>query len=418
MLSEHYPIGGQGVYMRNMVYLVTIKSLDPIEGKDRIVYAHFEENGYGVICSKDFQIGEKAVYFEVDSILPELPEYESFRARCYRPSLNGFLIKNMKMFKLYSNGLIMHQNEVPLIKEQKTVADLGGIAKRGDLTELTGVKKYEPEDDSSPADSDKRMPAWKRMLKSFLMKHKATRWLGKKLFLAKKASGDFPSYLISKSDEDNIQNFPGRFEKFKDDLCYVTIKMEGQSMTVLNVPDGNKLGKFMVYGRNSCGSPKLWKFAETDGMEQKLKEAFKATKHIYAVQGEHTASDVQDGIYKNGEHFYVYLVKDLTDMKSLSSVEMSEFCDKFGFETVPFITSGEELNSCFKNVDDMQEYVEHQWFKVDGTVNRLDDRYDKLPKGEKFAKPKYHRHEGIVVRNADQSWSFKVKSNNYQIEGR
>jgi hypothetical protein len=156
--------------------------------------------------------------------------------------------------------------------------------------------------------------------------------------------------------------------------------MEGQSMTVLNVPDGNKLGKFMVYGRNSCGSPKLWKFAETDGMEQKLKEAFKATKHIYAVQGEHTASDVQDGIYKNGEHFYVYLVKDLTDMKSLSSVEMSEFCDKFGFETVPFITSGKELNSCFKNVDDMQEYVEHQWFKVDGTVNRLDDRYDKLPK--------------------------------------
>jgi hypothetical protein len=201
--------------------LVTIKSLDPIEGKDRIVYAHFEENGYGVICSKDFQIGEKAVYFEVDSILPELPEYESFRARCYRPSLNGFLIKNMKMFKLYSNGLIMHQNEVPLIKEQKTVADLGGIAKRGDLTELTGVKKYEPEDDSSPADSDKRMPAWKRMLKSFLMKHKATRWLGKKLFLAKKASGDFPSYLISKSDEDNIQNFPGRFEKFKDDLCFI-----------------------------------------------------------------------------------------------------------------------------------------------------------------------------------------------------
>lgn len=406
--------------MRNMVYLVTIKSLDLIEGKDRIVYAHFEENGYGVICGKDFKVGEKAVYFEVDSILPEIEAYESFRSRCYKASLNGFLIRNMKMFKLYSNGMIMHQNEVPVFDNKaKTVEELKDSEKKGDLTVITKVRKYEPEDDASPNDSDKKMPAWKKAVKGFLMKHACTRWLGRALFFAKKASGDFPSYLIAKSDEDNIQNAPGRFGKYKTDKCYVTIKMEGQSMTVLNVPDKNKLGKFMVFGRNCAGNESLWKFAEKEEMERKLKDAYKKTHHIFAVQGEHVSNSVQSGIYKNGEHFYVYLVKDLTDMKPLSATDMYTFCKTYGFETVPFVICGKTLEEAFKNVDDMQEYVEHQWFNVtgDNNVDKLDDRFDKLPNGDKYEKPKYHRHEGIVVRNVDQSWSFKVKSNNYQIDG-
>src|SRR5574344_1896212 len=342
--------------MRNMVYLVTIKSLDLIEGKDRIVYAHFEENGYGVICGKDFKVGEKAVYFEVDSILPEIEAYESFRSRCYKASLNGFLIRNMKMFKLYSNGMIMHQNEVPVFDNKaKTVEELKDSEKKG-----------------------------------FLMKHACTRWLGRALFFAKKASGDFPSYLIAKSDEDNIQNAPGRFGKYKTDKCYVTIKMEGQSMTVLNVPDKNKLGKFMVFGRNCAGNESLWKFAEKEEMERKHKYAYKKTHHIFAVQGEHVSNSVQSGIYKNGEHFYVYLVKDLTDMKPLSATDMYTFCKTYGFETVPFVICGKTLEEAFKNVDDMQEYVEHQWFNVTGDnhVDKLDDRFDKLPNGDKYEKPK------------------------------
>src|SRR5574344_932281 len=82
---------------REMAYVVTVNKIDPIEGKDRIVYAHFAENGYGVICDKSFSEGDKAVYFEVDSVLPVRPEFEFLRKRCYKENLNGFLIKNMKM---------------------------------------------------------------------------------------------------------------------------------------------------------------------------------------------------------------------------------------------------------------------------------------------------------------------------------
>lgn len=59
--------------MRNMAYVCTIKEIADIEGKDRIKYIHLNENGYGIIGSNTFAVGEKVAYIEVDSILPEIP---------------------------------------------------------------------------------------------------------------------------------------------------------------------------------------------------------------------------------------------------------------------------------------------------------------------------------------------------------
>lgn len=387
--------------MRNMAYGVTIKSLDLIEGKDRIVYAHFNENGYGVIVDKSFKVGEAVVYFEVDSILPVKKEFEFLRKRCYKEKLNGFLIKNMKMNGLYSNGLVLHAEEAGLKK-----------AKAGeDYTEKLDVKKYEPEDDASPVEN--KMPSWKKFLKNMLMKHEATRWLGRRIFFNKK-SGEFPTWLIDKSDEENIQNHTGWYDKYKNDDCYISVKMEGQSVTMLLNP---KTKKLEVYSRNTAGNDSHFAFAKENDIEKKLKKILKDTGDVYAFQGEYCSPLVQKGIYKNGIHWYIYTVKNLTLNKVVSYSDMLYLCNKYGFETVPIWDANVKLCNEFKDMEDLQEKTEHIWFKP-GTEDMSSCSFfdDRVMRGS-YSKPEYHRSEGFVIRSIDESWSFKVKSNNYQIEG-
>ena len=378
--------------MRKMTYIVKVTETIPIEGKDRIQIIKNDQNNYSVIGSKDIKIGDMMLYFEVDSILPVRPEFEFLRARCYKPSLNGFLIKNMKMSKIYSNGLLMKPEEIGITK----------YSLKEDFTEKLHIKKYEPEEDASPVEN--KLPAWKKNLKSFLMHYKATRWIGKKLFIKTKSFGEFPTWLIAKSDEDNIQNHKQWFDLYKHDLCYISEKMEGQSVTLLTNP---KTNKFETYNRNSSANHNVQDFVREEGYDKILLSIKK--KH-YAVQGEFCSPTIQKGIYKNGKHFYVYFVKDLDEDRKLSCQEMIDFCRKYGFETVTILKKDITLDRFFESVNDLQEYTEHLWFNVGDEHYVIDDRREKKPK-------EAHRCEGIVVRNIDQSWSFKVKSNEYQLAG-
>jgi len=393
-----------------MAYICSISKIEQMEGKDKIAYAHFNENGYGVICDKSFTEGEKIIYCEVDSILPVRKEFEFLRNRCYKDKLNGFLIKNMKMkdsngTPYYSNGIIFHVDELFDTNEKFKVGQ--------DVTEKLEVRKYEPEDDASP------IPEKKSFIKDFLLRHKCTRWLGKILFFKRKAGkGDFPTEYISKSDEDNIQNNKQWFDKFKHTGCYITTKLEGQSETILFLPKHKKLGEYRVYGRNSIGSEAMWKLASKISADKKLKQAFKDTHKIYAIQGERTCPEVQKGIYKNGEHFNVYKVKDVLNGETLGYNEMTDFCIEYGFECVPILVILPlGFETMFKSIEEMQEFVEHQWFKV-GSVKtgapNFDDR--DLDKGQNYSKPEMHRQEGIVIRGLNNEFSFKCKSNEYKID--
>lgn len=379
--------------MRKMAYIVEVSETLPIKGKDRIQIIKNHQNGYSVIGSKDIKVGDKLIYVEVDSILPEAPEFEFLRAKCYKPSLNGFLIKNLKMFKIYSNGLLLKPE------------DLGYRSYRinEDFTERLKIRKHEVAEDASPVEL--KLPSWKQKIKSFLMHYSATRWLGRRIFVKTKISGDFPTHLIAKSDEDNIQNNKHWFDMYKNDECYISCKCEGQSLSLVVDP---KSKKFAAYNRNSYGNPTVQAFVKEKGYEKILK----SLKTHYAVQGEFCHPTVQKGIYKNGSHFYVYLVKNLDTNQKLSFDEMMKFCKENGFETVPIIYSGKKLCDYFDSVEAMQEYTEHIWFKVgEDEITLGDDREQKLKA------PEWHRSEGIVIRNLDQSWSFKVKSNEYQLAG-
>lgn len=83
--------------MRKLASIKSISDLMPIEGKDRIELAAVD--GWHVIVKKgEFQIGDKCVYIEIDSVLPEKPEFEFLRSK-------NFHIKTMKMAGVVSSGI-------------------------------------------------------------------------------------------------------------------------------------------------------------------------------------------------------------------------------------------------------------------------------------------------------------------------
>ena len=229
--------------MRNMAYVVTVKDVKPIEGKDRIEYVSFKENDYSVIAQKGLKTNDKVVYIEVDSILPVDEKFEFLRSRCFKESLNGFLIKAMKMNGLYSFGIVFKPSDLGL--------DASELNSKQDLTDTLGVRKYEPVEDRSPVEN--KLPPLKKRIKSLLMRYSLTRPIGRKLFVKSLEKEDFPTWLIPKSDEDNLANNPEFFEKYKNSDNYITVKMEGKSVTCY-FEDRKflwfKKSIFKVFGRN------------------------------------------------------------------------------------------------------------------------------------------------------------------------
>ena len=83
--------------MRSMANIVTVKETFPLVGKDKIHLASFKENSFTAIVPKEITENTLMVWIEADSILPEKPQWEFLRKRCWNDKLQGFLIKPMKM---------------------------------------------------------------------------------------------------------------------------------------------------------------------------------------------------------------------------------------------------------------------------------------------------------------------------------
>lgn len=391
--------------MRNMAYGVTISKVDDIEGKDKIGLLHFKENAYTVIGSKELKPGDVVCYFEVDSILPETPVFEFLRKRCYNDRCKGFLIRKMKMGSVYSFGLVMTSEEL------KTEIKAGKV-----YDDVFNVRKDEDRYDASPKQFN-----------------------GKELVRVR----SFPVDLIPKSDEDNLMNDPSMLDKIKDKKYYTSIKLEGKSMTVFlenrsskdviediknnfkeikkefefifkkiihrnkKVPLKDQITKHLlkikslknpfylgkelaVFGRNVEGDKEMYKFCE------RLKPFFKDHPNLI-LQGEYTSPKIQKGIYKDGENFNVYRVRNgLRDLNPDEYCEMINGAGIKGFRTVQYLDidlNRYDLESLQKFVDNLK-FTEGSHFVVyDGNKN----------------------HEGIVIRTDDMKIHFKVKSREYGL---
>lgn len=411
--------------MRDMARVVTLNNIVPMLNKDRIICAEFKETAYTCIVPKETaHIGDFYIMFEADAILPEKPEFEFLRKRCYKEELHGFLIKAMTMgqredgTKVKSWCLCMKPNEVGL-----TEKEIEKLKSGQDLTERLEVRKYEPIEDASPTSSKKAYPKWVK----FCLSHTLTRWIGK---IWQKnhqnSAGGFPDNIVLKSDETTVQNMPFAIEKFADELVYISAKMEGQSATTCFDPKKTKKdGLFYVCSRNNAYKLKcnndFWNYCVNNNMEKKLHDYYKKTGKLLAIQAEQCGPGIQDNIYNfKSLKWFVYLMTDIITGNQLNYDEMVSACKDLGLTMVPVIVANVKLKDVMPTVDAAVEYAEKSFWTLDENGELIQNYQPK--EGEKLWVD-YFQNEGVVVRsmNCDKKKnigvSMKVKNLSYNEQG-
>ena len=176
--------------MRSLASIQTIVSLEPIAGADAIEKATVL--GWECVVKKDeFKVGDKIIYVEVDSVMPEKPEFEFLRDRKYR-------VRTIKLRGQVSQGLVL-----PIMYNKNTY-DVGD-----DVTEELGVTKYlSPSEREEMNQHERKIANEKNKLKKFMMRYS---WF-RSLFLSRNKKESFP-YWVSKTDEERIQILSLSFSK-------------------------------------------------------------------------------------------------------------------------------------------------------------------------------------------------------------
>lgn len=243
---------------RELAYIVKIDNIVPIEGADRVEQAIV--GGWRVMVRKNqFKPGDYAVYFEIDSKVPEQEPFMFLAAK-------NFKIKTQKYFKgtVLSQGLLMGLEDF-IIEGEPTPAWVTSIKNRisqekevlhEGLTEVIGVTYAVDEDNKRKSASvDKYKVMAQRRPKLF--RKPIVRWFmrrewGRRLmffFFGKKKDKKtgWPAWVV-KTDEERVQNMPWLFSG-NDELWIATEKIDGTSTTFTMRGHGRKR-EFYICSRN------------------------------------------------------------------------------------------------------------------------------------------------------------------------
>ena len=392
---------------RELAYVVRIDEIVPIEGADRVEVA--KVGGWRVMVRKgQFKAGDPAIYFEIDSKVPETEAFEFLAQKHYK-------VKTQKYFKgtVISQGLLMAAEDFGWTVRDYFIVDDKGYAHGADdqdsmfLTKKLGVTYYEAEDNKRKASSaDKYQKMAQRMGKKFakfpyrnLMRHT---WGKKLLYLFYGRKGDkkngWPEW-VKKTDEERVQNMPWILEDKNPWIA--TEKIDGTS-TTFTMKRG-KRGKNDVYvcSRNvvfdtpdkACYYDKnvyfemFEKYNIKDVLTQLLNENPKA--EWVTIQGETYGNTVQKRDYSlEGRDFAAFNLI-FSNAGRLGTVEMNKILTAKGVPCVPILSTEFILPD---TVDELLDIV---------TGNSAVD-----------GKPR----EGIVFRSPDGERSFKAVSNSFLLK--
>ena len=383
---------------RALAYVVTIDEIRPIEGYDRVEYAR--TNGWWVIINKadNLAVGDKCVYFEVDSKVNPLDERFAFlEKRDYR-------IKTIKMCKVYSQGLLIPLSHFP---------ELGDLDINTDVTDALKVIYYEPADNQRKANAPDPNAKYVSMCARHpkLAKKKWFRWLmkrqwGKKLlffFFGKKKDTPkgWPTHFpfIHKTDEERCENLP-QMLGYPNPLT-VTEKLDGTSTTFILERKGKNKFEFYVLSRNvrqkdekqSCYHDHniYWDMAFKYNIEDVLREILQMRPDLkyVCIQGESVGSVQGNPLKLPEDDFYAFNFID-SENGRWPSYNGSCLLAKYGIKWVPI------LDTNFMMPNDMEEFK--QMATAPSVVN-----------------PEVMR-EGIVLRDSATDFSFKNVSREYLLK--
>jgi len=299
---------------RKLVSIQKVLNIEPISGADAIECLTIL--GWKVVAKKNqFHVGDLVCYCEVDSILPDTPNFEFLRKVNFR-------VKTIRLKGQVSQGIVFPISILPLPVRLASGGEIHDCSLQLDITEgddvtaLLKVTKYEP-----------YIPAQ----------------------LAGTVKGNFPSFL-HKTDEMRIQAVPEILNNYTNVKFYVTEKIDGSSMTVyLNE------GEFGVCSRNldlkETESNSFWKLARELDLENKLRSCKLMN---VALQGELVGPGVQGNKYQFDKlHFFVFNVFNIAVGLNLSYSDFTSVTSYLGLEIVPLLDSDFTL---LTTVDELVEY--------------------------------------------------------------
>ena len=406
---------------RELCYVVKIDAIEPIVGSDNCEAAIV--GGWRVMTRKEtFKPGNMAVYFEIDSKVPEKEPFKFLEKKHYKVKTQKYTFGGKGNF--ISQGLLMPLTDFPDLFEEDHVSNMGWIYKGVKceynivepgqfLTKLLGVKYSVAEDNTRKSKSDKFTKMRARHQKLF-KKNKLVQWLwnrqwGKKIlffFLGnKRDKRGWPDW-VRKTDEERCQNLPQLFPG-DETKWIVTEKIDGSSTTFTYKRKGKNKG-FYVCSRNVCfdtpekaekcyyDSNIYLEMAEKYDIENKLKEILEKYGGDYdfvTLQGETYGESVQKRTYSiEGRDFMAFNLifgNDINNQDRLSSTQMKTILDEYTIPSVPILNTSYQLP---QTCDELLIYADGE-SELDGKTR-----------------------EGVVLRTQDGNNSFKAVSNKFLLE--
>ncbi len=314
--------------MRKLASIQKIIALEPIEGADNILKA--KVLGWELVIKKgEFAVGDFCIYCEVDSLLPDKPEFEFLRAKSFR-------IRTIRLRGQISQGICFPLSYLPESFE---------IEEGADCTDAMGIIKYEPPFDPGSA------------------------------CLGGNAKGKFPSF-IPKTDETRVQILQNVLAKYAGQACYVAEKLDGSSATYY-IRDG----VFGVCSRNleieEDSQNTFWKVAKALSIEEKMR----SLNGNYALQGELVGEGIQyNKMRMKGNTVFFFNLFKIDTFEYVSYANFMRLMKELELPTVPV------LNDNFILPDSISDLVEMSKIKsslqpamwAEGIVIRLlDEKLDR-----------------------------------------
>jgi RNA ligase (TIGR02306 family) len=348
-------------HARKLASIRRVAEIRPIEEADAI--EHIRVDGWWVVGKKnEFRVGELVVYFELDSWIPH--ELAPFLSKGKEPreynGVKGERLRTVKLRGAISQGLLIRTvGERDYINYvSKGNGQIVTVYEGTDVTEFFGIQKWEPV-----------IPAQ----------------------LAGVMSGNFPTHLVPKTDQERVQNIDfSDTETFRPtDKWEVTVKLDGSSATFivdnaelrvcsrnleLKVDESNADNTYVKMGLeffNDCVNPNL---NIVNGL---------------AFQGEIWGDGMQGNSEKApaGKRFFsVFDVYDTVNQRYLTSQERLTLLNLIGATSVPVLFLEAEVP-----------------YDVDALLSMADGP-------SVFS----NNREGLVFKNLrDPSVSFKAISNRW-----
>jgi len=330
---------------RKLASVQEVLDIEPIENADFI--EKIKVLGWNLVSKKgEFKKGDKCVYFEIDSLLPDLPMFEFVKRGSTRDS--ALRLRTVKLRKVISQGLALPLKTLNEFDKEKasTEYDIGE-----DVSELIGVTQW--------------VPRIARLDRTDI-------------------KGAFP-HFVPRTHESRIQSNPEILKEFHGKLCYISVKLDGTSITYCHKDD-----EFDVCSRNyrtkkpdelrKKGVGTLWRVAEELDIEEKLKK-----KGNFAVQGELCGPGIQGNrmVFKD-QCFNCFNVYDIDNQKYLSFDEFFFFCKELDIDTVPILTTIFNFKETV-TLEDLLELAEGKYFDT------------------------HNEREGIVIRPIEECYSEELE---------